>query len=66
LAKLSITSPVSNNLTINLFNAVSEVVWSNSYRVQSGQNIYYIPVPKESGDYILQIPKVLSQRFTIE
>ena len=66
LARLSISSPITSNLTINIFNKSSEVIWSNSFTVQSGVNMYYIPIPELAGDYLLQIPKVLSQRFIVE
>lgn len=66
LARLNISSPITKKFTANLFNEKSEVIWSKELFIQSGINIYYIPVPKEKGDYILQVSKVISQRFSIE
>lgn len=66
LARLNISSPITKNCTINLFNESSEVVWSKDIQVQSGINIFYIPVPKDQGNYLLQVSKVISQRFSIK
>ena len=66
LAQLSIESPAINTYTLNLIGNKSGSIWSKTVQVQAGINVFYVPIPQHQGDYILQVPKVLSQRFTVK
>lgn len=66
LAQLSIESPTISTYTLNLIGNKSGSIWSKTVQVQAGINVFYVPIPQHQGDYILQIPKVLSQRFSIK
>ena len=65
-ARIRINSPFTKKMTINLYDQFSNVVWSNTVLVQTGITTLYLPIPEKKAKYLLQIPDLLTHRFSVE
>ena len=65
-ARIRINSPFTKKMTINLYDQFSNVVWSNTVLVQTGVTTLYLPIPEKKAKYLLQIPDLLTHRFSVE